>query len=84
MDRVVSYDYPIDNNEEMKMEAVIIEDFAGDSTEVSTSVYYDGIVSIDIDLDNLGDGCALAHYTPDQARKLAEALILAADEAEAL
>lgn len=64
------------------METVIIEDFAGDSTEVSTSVYYDGIVSIDIDLDNLGDGCTLAHYTPEQARKLAAALIMAADEAE--
>lgn len=82
MDRVVGYDYPIENKEEMKMEAVIIEDFAGDSTEVSTSVYYDGIVSIDIDLDNLGDGCTLAHYTPEAAREMAAALILAADEAE--
>ena len=82
MNRVVSYDYPIDNKEEMKMKAVIIEDFAGDSTKVSTSVYYDGIVSIDIDPDNLGDGCTLAHYTPGEARKLAAALILAADEAE--
>lgn len=82
MDRVVSYDYPIDNSEEMKVKAVIIEDFAGDGTEVSASVYYDGIVSIDIDLDNLGDECTLAHYTPEQARKLAAALILAADEAE--
>lgn len=66
------------------MEAVIIEDFAGDSTEVSTSVYYDGIVSIDIDMDNSGDECTLAHYTPEQARKLAAALILMADEAEEL
>lgn len=82
MDRVVGHDCPIDNKEEMKMEAVIIEDFSGDSTEVSTSVYYDGIVSIDIDLDNLGDGCTIAHYTPEAARKLAAALILAADEAE--
>ena len=64
------------------MVAVIIEDFAGDSTEVSTSVYYDGIVSIDIDLDNLSDGCTIAHYAPEQARKLAAVLILAADEAE--
>lgn len=82
MDRVVVYDYPIDNKEEMKMVAVIIEDFAGDSTEVSTSVYYDGIVSIDIDTDNLGDECTFAHYTPEAARKLAAALILAAEEAE--
>lgn len=64
------------------MESVIIEDFAGNSTEVSTSVYYDGIVSIDIDMDSLGDGCAIAHYTPEAARKLAAALILAGDEAE--
>lgn len=64
------------------MKAVIIEDFAGDSTEVSTSVYYDGIVSIDIDHDNLFDRFALAHYSPAQARKLAAALIIAADEAE--
>lgn len=55
MDLVVSYDYRIDNNEEMKMEAVIIKDFAGDSTKVSTSVYFDGIVSIEIETDNLGD-----------------------------
>lgn len=77
----MAYSYHIDNKEEMKMKAVIIEDFAGDSTEVSTSVYYDGIVSIDIDLDNLGDRYTLAHYTPEAARKLAAALILAADEA---
>lgn len=64
------------------MMAVIIEDFVGDSTEVSASVYYDGIVSIDIDTDNLGDECTLAHYTPEAARKLAAALILAADEVE--
>lgn len=66
------------------MESVIIEDFAGDSTEVSTSVYYDGIVSIDIDIDteDRGYSSTMAHYTPEQARKLAAALILAAEEAE--
>ena len=63
---------------------MIIKDFVGDSTEVSASVYFDGIVSIDIYTDNLGDEFTLAHYTPEQARKLAAALILAADEAEAL
>lgn len=63
------------------MKAVIIEDFAGDSTGVSASVYYDGIVSLDIDLDNLGDACTLSHYTPEEARKLAVALIMAAEEA---
>lgn len=64
------------------MKTMIIEDFAGDSTEVSASVYYDGIVSIDIDTDNLGDEITTSHYTPEQDRKLATALILAADEAE--
>lgn len=66
------------------MEAVIVKDFAGDRTEVSTAVYYDGIVSIDIDLDCLGGGddLTIAHYTPEAARKLAAALILAAEEAE--
>lgn len=60
------------------MKAVIIEDFAGDGTEVSTSVYYDGIVSVDIDTEDRGYSSTMAHYTPEQARKLAAALILAA------
>lgn len=64
------------------MEAVIIEDFAGDNTEVSTSEYYDGIVSIDVNMGDESSCCTMAHYTPDQARELAAALILAADEAE--
>lgn len=64
------------------MEAVIIEDFAGGSTEVSTSVYYDGIVSIDTDTKDRGYYSTMAHYTPEQARKLAAALIKAAEEAE--
>lgn len=61
------------------MKAVIIEDFAGDHTEVSASSYHDCVVSINIDLDNPGDGCKLAHYTAYQARKLAAALIQAAE-----
>ena len=66
------------------METVIVKDFAGDRTAVSTAVYYDGIVSIDIDLDFLGgsDDLTIAHYTPEAARKLAEALIKVAEEAE--
>ena len=66
------------------METVIVKDFAGDRIEVSTAVYYDGIVSIDIDLDCLG-GCedlTIAHCTPEAARKLAAALIKVAEEAE--
>lgn len=64
------------------MKAAIIEDFAGHSTEVSTSVYYDGIVSIDTDTEDRGYNSTMAHYTPEQARKLAAALILVADEVE--
>lgn len=64
------------------MENVLIEDFAGGSTEVSTSVYYDGVVSIDTDTNDRGYNSTMAHYTPEQARKLAAALILAADEVE--
>lgn len=82
MDRVVGYDYPIDNKEEMNMKQIRVEDFAGDSTEVSTSVYYDDIVTIDLDPDDQW-GCArMSHYTQDKARKLTSALILAAEEAE--
>lgn len=64
------------------MESVIIENFTGDKSEVSTSVYYDGIISI-VELDNQGDNFTTAHYTPEQARKLAAALIKAAEEVEA-
>lgn len=82
MDRVVGYDYPIDGKEEIKMEQIRVEDFAGDSTEVSVSVYYDCIVTIDSDPDNQEERPSLMHYTPGQARKLAAALTMAADEAE--
>lgn len=64
------------------MKQVRVEDFAGDSTEVSTSVYYDDIVTIDLDPDGQFECARMSHYTPRQARKLAVALILAADEAE--
>ncbi len=63
------------------MEIVIFEDFLGVSTEVSTSIYYDGVVSL-TETDSDGDSFAIAHYTPEQARKLAEALIKVAEEAE--
>ena|SRR5699024_3448185 len=38
MDRVVSYDYPIDNNEEMNMENVRIEYVTGDESELDRKV----------------------------------------------
>lgn len=83
MDRVVSYDYPIDNNEEMKMENVRIEDVHFDQSEVSVSKTIRGtVISLDFDPDGYADCQTLMQYTPDQSRKLAAALILAADEAE--
>lgn len=83
MDRVVGYDYPIDNNEEMKMENVLIEDVHFDQSEVRVSKTVRGtIVSLDFDPHYYRDGQTLMQYSPEQARKLAAALILAADEAE--
>lgn len=67
----------------MKMEQIRVEDFAGDSTEVSVSVYYDCIVTIDSDPDNKEERQSMMHYTPGQARKLALAILKAAEAAEA-
>lgn len=86
MDRVVGYDYPIDNKEEMKMENVRIEDVTGDESEVCVISSRTGdvktIVSLDFDPDDYGECISMMHYTPGDARKLAAALIMAADEAE--
>jgi hypothetical protein len=84
MDRVVGYDYPIDNNEEMKMEVIRLKDITGDEVEVSVLTNRTGTVRtvITLDLDPHDDGVTIMHYTPDDARKLAAALILVADEAE--
>lgn len=93
MDRVVSYDYPIDNNEEMKMEAVIVKDLYFDEVEVSTAsaigVEIDnghregGIVQLHVDPNGFISAAPdVLRYSPAQARKLAAALIMAADEAE--
>lgn len=85
MDRVVSYDYPIDNKEEMKMENVRIEDVTGDKAEVGVLERRTGnfgtVVTLDFNPDFDCDS-SIMHYTPSEARKLAAALILAADEAE--
>lgn len=64
------------------MEQIRVEDFAGDSTEVSVSVYYDCIVTIDSDPDNQEERPSMMHYTPGQARKLALAILKAAEAAE--
>lgn len=83
MDRVVSYDYPIDNKEEMKMENIRIEDVNGDYADVEVVISGDDkFVSIDFDPLVETYPVTMMHYTPGDARKLAAALILAADEAE--
>lgn len=83
MDRVVSYDYPIDNKEEMKMENIRIEDVSGDYADVEVVISGDDkFVSIDFDPLVETYPVTMMHYTPGDARKLAAALILAADEAE--
>ena len=84
MDWVVSYDYPIDNKEEMKMEKIRVGDMCFDDVEVRTYTDREGttVVTLDLDPNDYGDGQTLMQYSPDQARKLAAALILAADEAE--
>lgn len=83
MDRVVSYDYPIDNKEEMKMEGVRIEDVNGDYADVEVVISGDDkFVSLDFDPLVEIYPITMMHYTPGEARKLAAALIKAAEEAE--
>lgn len=65
------------------METVRIDDVHFDQAEVSVSKTVRGhVVNLDFDPDEYGDCQTLMQYSPDAARKLAAALILAADEAE--
>ena len=65
------------------MEAVRVEDQCFDQAEVSIGTGAQGtFVYLDFDPDDNGDGETVMRYSSDQARKLAEALIMAADEAE--
>lgn len=65
------------------MENVRIEDVHFDQSEVRVNSTVRGaVVSLDFDPDGYADGQTLMQYSPDQARKLAAALIMAADEAE--
>ena len=67
------------------MEAVRVEDQCFDQAEVSIGTGAQGtFVYLDFDPDNNGDGETVMRYSPDQARKLAAALIMAAEEAEAV
>ena len=91
MDRVVSYDYPIDNKEEMKMESIVIRDLYFDELAVDVKqaninetpvIGNRKVIQVDFDWRDNGDYPSAMRYTPDQARKLAAALILAAEAAE--
>lgn len=91
MDRVVSYDYPIDNKEEMKMESIVIQDLYFDELAVYVGranineipvIGNVKVIQVDFDWRDNGDYQSAMRYTPNQARKLAAALILAAEEAE--
>ena len=67
------------------MENVRVEDECFDQAEVSLGNAFQGtVVYLDFDPNDNRDGQTLMQYSPDQARKLAAALILAAEEAEAL
>ena len=66
------------------MEILRIKDVVGDAAEVSVLLNRTGVVKavVSIDFDTDDQGVTMMHYTPEQARKLAAALILAAEEAE--
>lgn len=66
------------------MEILRIEDMVGDAAEVSVLINRTGVVKavVSIDFDTDDQGVTMMHYTPEQARKLAAAIILAAEEAE--
>ncbi|MCF0178615.1 MAG: hypothetical protein HUJ97_00010 [Bacteroidales bacterium] len=65
------------------MKNVRIDDVKFDQAEVGTAKTIRGdIVYLDFDPDNYTESQTLMQYSPEQARKLAAALILAADEAE--
>ena len=66
------------------METVRIDDVHFDQAEVSVTMgtVRGHVVKLDFDPDHYGDGHTMMTYSPDQARKLAAALILAAEEAE--
>ncbi|WNO25496.1 hypothetical protein [Escherichia phage vB_EcoM_50EP] len=66
------------------METVRIDDVHFDQAEVSVTMgtARGHVVSLDFNPDGYADCQTLMQYSPDAARKLAAALILAAEEAE--
>ena len=73
------------NKEEVKMEVIRLKDVTGDEAELSLLTNRTGtirtVVTLDFDPYDYS-GTSIMHYTPDDARKLAAALIMSADEAE--
>lgn len=91
MDLVVCYDYHIDNKEEMKMENIVIRDLYFDEMAIDVKeasgdekplIGNGKVIQVDFDWRDDGDYPSAMRYTPEQARKLAAALMLAAYEAE--
>lgn len=65
------------------METVRIKDVNGDNAEVDATSYNGKkYVFVDFDPDTVMHPETMMQYSPEQARKLAAALILAAEEAE--
>lgn len=66
------------------MEILRIEDVAGDAAEVSVLLNRTGVVKavVSIDFDTDYQGVTMMHYTAEQARELAAALIMAAENVE--
>lgn len=66
------------------METVRIDDVHFRQSEVSftTRSVHGNVVNLDLDPDGYADCQTMMQYSPDAARKLAAALILAADEVE--
>ena len=66
------------------METVRIDDVHFYQAEVSVTMrsVRGNVVNLDFVPDDYGNGQTLMQYSPEQARKLAAALIMAAEEAE--
>lgn len=68
------------------METILIEEITGDELEIKvfTRKYADktfnDVIILDVDSDE--EGVNMMRYTPEQARKLAAALIIAAEDAD--
>ncbi|UZZ64352.1 hypothetical protein A54_112 [Septuagintavirus sv54] len=68
----------------MIMGILRIGDVVGEAAEIRVLTNRTGVVKAVVSIDFDPDDCdvSMMHYTPEQARKLAAALIMAAEEAE--